>query len=180
MTPIEKNILVVDAHGNEYEATYPKRAKGLVKSGRARFVDDHTICLACPPNAKLEDSTMSENTNTIQNQPGAQLPEYMTIEYPLRKIDEIAKNQEYLLRAIASLEHQEDGQVVCRIVVARATTNQKLIAFYEKMYDDLKQQPVNGQAALAAELIQVLRDPGTSEDTQATVATLLKCYMKEL
>ena len=36
--PIEKNISVVDEQGNEYEATYPKRAKGLVKSGRARFI----------------------------------------------------------------------------------------------------------------------------------------------
>ena len=32
-TPIEKNVIVVDASGNEYEATYPKRAKGLVKKG---------------------------------------------------------------------------------------------------------------------------------------------------
>ena len=32
MTPIEKNVIVVDEQGNEYEATYPKRAKGLVKN----------------------------------------------------------------------------------------------------------------------------------------------------
>ncbi len=62
MTPIEKNIHVVDDAGNEYEATYPKRAKGLVKNGRARFVDEHTICLARPPEINLEDKTM---TNTI-------------------------------------------------------------------------------------------------------------------
>jgi len=42
-TPIEKNIIVVDEQGNEYEATYPKRAKGLVKNGRARFVDENKI-----------------------------------------------------------------------------------------------------------------------------------------
>ena len=45
MTPIEKNIRVVDEQGNEYEATYPKRAKGFVKNGRARFVDENTIAL---------------------------------------------------------------------------------------------------------------------------------------
>ena len=61
MTPIEKNIIVVDEQGNEYEATYPKRAKGLVKSGRARFVDENKICLACPPKDYLEDNNMSEN-----------------------------------------------------------------------------------------------------------------------
>lgn len=48
-TPIEKNVIVVDEQGNEYEATYPKRAKGLVKNGRARFIGENKICLACPP-----------------------------------------------------------------------------------------------------------------------------------
>lgn len=47
MTPIEKNIIVVDEQGREYEATYLKRAKGLVKNGKARFVDENKICLAC-------------------------------------------------------------------------------------------------------------------------------------
>ena len=58
-------MIVVDSQGNEYEATYPKRAKGLVKSGRARFVGDNKICLACPPSDKLEDNKMSENINKI-------------------------------------------------------------------------------------------------------------------
>ena len=31
---MEKNIIVVDEQGNEIGATYPKRAKGLVKKGR--------------------------------------------------------------------------------------------------------------------------------------------------
>ena len=63
-TPIEKNVRVIDEQGNEYEATYPKRAKGLVKNGRARFIDEHTLCLACPPNEftdNLEENIMEEN-----------------------------------------------------------------------------------------------------------------------
>lgn len=55
-----KNIAVIDEQGNRYEATWPKRARGLVKSGRARFVDEKTICLARPPD-KSEDETMSKN-----------------------------------------------------------------------------------------------------------------------
>ena len=31
MIPIEKNIIVTDVNGIEIGATYPKRAKGLVK-----------------------------------------------------------------------------------------------------------------------------------------------------
>jgi hypothetical protein len=48
--------------GNVYEATYPKRAKGLVKNGRARYITDNKIVLARPPEIKTEDNTMSENT----------------------------------------------------------------------------------------------------------------------
>jgi hypothetical protein len=40
-----ENVIVVDEQGNEYRATYPKRAKGLVKNGRARFIDENKICL---------------------------------------------------------------------------------------------------------------------------------------
>ena len=66
-------MIVVDSQGNEYEATYPKRAKGLVKSGRARFVGENKICLACPPSDKLEDNIMSENININVEQKTAEL-----------------------------------------------------------------------------------------------------------
>ena len=62
-TPIEKNVIVVDEQGNEYEATYPKRAKGLVKNGRARFVGENKICLARPPKSILEENQMTDNQN---------------------------------------------------------------------------------------------------------------------
>ena len=62
-----KNIAVVDENGNEYEATYPKRARGLVKKGRARFIDESTICLACPPDNISEDSIMTEEKNTYKD-----------------------------------------------------------------------------------------------------------------
>lgn len=47
---MEKNIIVQDENGNEIGRTYPKRAKGLVKNGRALFVDDLIIRLltTCP------------------------------------------------------------------------------------------------------------------------------------
>ena len=64
MTPIEKNIIVVDEQGNTLEATYPKRAKGLVKKGRARFISENVICLACPPE-NMEENAMSNNVSNI-------------------------------------------------------------------------------------------------------------------
>jgi hypothetical protein len=81
--PITKNIIVIDEQGNQYENTYPKRAKGLVKSGRARLVSENTICLACPPNKIWEDLKMS-NKNIK--------PEDVTVEIPNEVKEEIAKN----------------------------------------------------------------------------------------
>lgn len=37
---MEKNVIVTDVNGKVIGATYPKRAKGLVKNGRAEFIDD--------------------------------------------------------------------------------------------------------------------------------------------
>ncbi len=63
---MEKNVIVVDEQGNEYEATYPKRAKGLVKNGRARFVAENKICLACPPKKNMEEEKMEESKLTAK------------------------------------------------------------------------------------------------------------------
>jgi len=143
-TPITKNITVVDEHGNKYEATYPKRARGLVKHGRARFIEPNTICLACPPNIILEDKTMS-NDNTPA----------LTMEYLLGKIDQIANDTAYLEKAIAALQDlksepafadnpmgdnagAEKAEALSDVVKCRETTNQQLIALYTKMYDDIK------------------------------------------
>ncbi|MEA4823881.1 MAG: hypothetical protein VB111_07205 [Clostridiaceae bacterium] len=60
-TPIIKNISVRDASGNEYTPTYEKRATGLVKHGRAHWIDDQTIELARPPEYETEDIIMDTN-----------------------------------------------------------------------------------------------------------------------
>ena len=64
--PITKNISVVDEQGNEYEATWPRRARGLVKNGRARFLSENKICLACPQNL----SKMGDGDSGHQYSPG--------------------------------------------------------------------------------------------------------------
>ena len=60
---MNKNIEVVDEAGNVYEPTWTKRAKGLVKKGRARFISESMICLACPPR-KMEENEM-KNTKKL-------------------------------------------------------------------------------------------------------------------
>ena len=100
-TPIEKNVIVVDEQGNEYEATYPKRAKGLLKNGRARFVDENKICLVCPPNINLEDNKMTEDIK-IEN--------VYNINYILLQIAKIQEQTEYLNNAIEKLSEMGDGE----------------------------------------------------------------------
>jgi len=58
-----KNITVLDDSGNVIGQTFPKRAKGLIKKGRARYKDEQTLILvACPPNDNIsEEHNMNQN-----------------------------------------------------------------------------------------------------------------------
>lgn len=142
MTPIEKNVIVTDEHGNIYEATYPKRAKGLVKNGRARFVDKNTICLACPPNQNLEDIKMNENITEKST--------ILSMEYVLKQIEAVLFDTSHITKAFEKLGEmgnslgpddyagQAKAEAIGNVVSCRETTNQQLLKLYEKMYDDLK------------------------------------------
>ena len=146
MTPIEKNIIVVDEQGNEYEATYPKRAKGLCKNGRARFIDENTICLACPPKDKTEDNKMSENINAEAKT--------LTAKDIFDRISElqrqITENSNYSLHRLGdcfsdiyngeeAIERDKQKEIaeVCRVFTEREKTLVKMLEIYERMYDDL-------------------------------------------
>ena len=133
-----KTIAVVDEQGHVYEATYPKRARGLVKKGRARFVSESMICLVRPP--KREEKRMS---NTV------------TFDQLFAQLNKIVESNEFFEQALHTLASmtsqniptdsyapgdiagQARAQAVADICRARETTNQQLIRFYEKMYDDL-------------------------------------------
>ena len=61
-----KNILVTNYNGDIIGATYPKRARGLIKSGRAVQIDEGTIQLSDAVGADafsiknyMEDKTMA-------------------------------------------------------------------------------------------------------------------------
>ena len=156
MTPIEKNIIVVDEQGKTYEATYPKRAKGLVKNGRARFIDENKICLLCPPNTKLEDNDMSNTEN-------------FSIEYILKQIDALQgqlldlKNTINNIGIVEDSDHNgEEGstlhdEIAIKKIAAmtevfhhREESLQKLLKLYSKMYDDLTNKKPLKDKALAS------------------------------
>lgn len=74
--PIEKNVIVTDVNGKRVGLTYPKRARGLVKNGRAEYTGDCEIRLLFrrfdegtafthdpSVNKDTEDNTMSKVIN---------------------------------------------------------------------------------------------------------------------
>ena len=211
MEPIEKNVSVIDEYGNEYEATYPKRAKGLVKKGRARFVDDNTICLACPPDI-LEDTKMSDNNiktkvnetaepieaaekieeiEKIEEMSGSE-PE-LSVGYILSQIEKIQQDNEHIYKALETLSGIVSGQGpadvagqgkaigIADTVKCRETTNQKLIAFYEKLYDDIKPEPVDFNHFSLEQIINAIErcDAGVmSDETSKALKSALLEHLK--
>lgn len=65
MTPIEKNIIVTDVNGKIIGSTFPKRAKGLVKQGRAEYTDDQTIRLKFTHAPAADKSTEENNMSKV-------------------------------------------------------------------------------------------------------------------
>ncbi len=130
----KKTVIVIDEQGNQYESTYPKRAKCLVKSGRARYVDDNTILILTRPPLK----NMEENNNMENNK------QTLDLNYILTKIDEIIRiNQETLQRADLSEFSSVPGtknpiQAIC-------DTNNKMIDFLREMYFTMqpKEETIN-------------------------------------
>lgn len=150
-----KNIQVVDETGRSFGTTYEKRAKGLVKNGRARYLGAETICLTRPPSIKEEPSMSEINQNTTENtiniQNPANRPLEFTLESVLSRIDLILHDTDYIRQAIDSVrsfpvnDSQYGGtgdssraDAIGNAVKAREETNRKLLDLLEKMYEDLK------------------------------------------
>lgn len=136
---MEKNVAVVDEQGHSYGATYPKRAKGLVKNGRARFVDENTICLACPPNEILEDNNMSENTNH-----NAVLTEKEIFDQIVLLQKQLTEQSPTSLHRLgeAIYDTRSDDQVanICAVFAQREETLHDMMELYKRMYSDVRQE----------------------------------------
>ena len=139
---MEKNITVLDMQGNVCGATYPKRARGLVKKGRARFVDEKTICFACPPNQpedtgmdQIQIDTITENETVENMDQSVQLD----ASYLIEKVDQIVNNTEYLTTALKQLEHIEGDAAIAagKMIECRERTNQRMIEMLEKLMGKL-------------------------------------------
>ena len=73
-------IKLIDEKGKLIGITYPKRAKGMVKSGRASKVDDNTICLIEPNQGKEVKKVTKEVTNKPKGLGKIIIPKYSLSE----------------------------------------------------------------------------------------------------
>lgn len=113
---------------------------------------------------------MSENIHE-------QIPEKYTTNYALEQIEKIASQTEYLYNVISELGKisskgagdigaQSRAEALSIVIKCRETTNQKLIAFYEKMYDDLK--PVSASKKQALEIVSGFIANGNTDPSSLT------------
>lgn len=180
-SPIAKNIRVVDDAGKPLESTYPKRALGLVKHGRARFIDDTTIELLRPPATRAEETTMHTETQDLtttatapfggnhehERRETAPVREVTSSDI-LSRIDMLIGETRYLRESVEALAQipsggtgdphspgdigaQAKARAIASVVEQREQTNQKLIALLDRMYGDLSPAPVGKKPMRAPE-----------------------------
>lgn len=144
---------------------------------------------------------MSENTTVKQEKKNVVVPEpteqstpkTLTMEYVLGKIEEISANQEYLMTAITELGKlksggpgdvgtQEQGKAFGEIIKAREATNQRLIALYEKMYDDLKpkQSAESERLLMLQTVIESLSEGITPMESSQALQNILQVALQDL
>ncbi len=119
-----KNIIVLDENNKETGRTYPKRAKGLVKSGRARFVDGETIRLIGASSAVKErkKEKMKDNTDMIKT--------------AVDKIDALLNDSSHIEKAFATIEkadQQWKAESIMQVAAQREETIRKAMDFYMSM-----------------------------------------------
>lgn len=148
---------------------------------------------------------MSENKNasknvpeevteaTVTEQPIVNEQSMLTMEYILGKIEAIANDTFHIHEAIEAISQikstgpgdvgtQEQTKAIGDIVKAREATNQRLIAFYEKLYDDLKPQSVmpSERMQIIHSLIETLGDGITPIEAKEALENILGTALQDL
>lgn len=160
-SPASLKIEVTDSSGKTIGRTYEKRAKGLVKKGRARFTDENRITLLPSEDAhdyietegnKMDERIITENIENISEENSQ-----YTIESVMQCMKKILDDTQYIKDAIYNVTEIPSGdagdcgspgdvagkakaEAISTIVRERENTNQKLIDFYNKVYNDIKAQ----------------------------------------
>jgi len=102
MIPIAKNVEVVDRLGNNYAATYKRRANGLVKLGRAQWSDENKtkICLLAGPALYIEEDNAMERFDNNGNKLPEELHSDLAASAERAEIINTAKTPEEIVMYI--------------------------------------------------------------------------------
>ncbi len=132
------------------------------------------------PNNNETPKEVAEATANLLNSTLEQCSEKLTMDYLLGKLEEISLGQAFLTDAISELGKmksggpgdvgtQEQAKAVGEIIKAREATNQKLIALYEKMYDDITSK----QTSLKEMAMKALERAADDEGKIAAISDVL-------
>ena len=175
----KKTVIVIDEQGNKLESTYPKRAKGLIKNGRARVVDENTICLVdLPKHIILEENKMNNNNINLEENKEVKID----LAYIMNKIDEITKMN------LDLINNQDFGEMACvpgtkNPVQCICETNNKMIDFLQDIYkslqpkqeSELNTQIINGLTDALTDAI----DDGMDQSVIAHIIDTLAKYIEK-
>ena len=175
----KKTVIVIDEQGNKLESTYPKRAKGLIKNGRARVVDENTICLVdLPKHIILEENKMNNNNINLEENKEVKID----LAYIMNKIDEITKMN------LDLINNQDFGEMACvpgtkNPVQCICETNNKMIDFLQDIYKSFqpKESQINKQIVecLADALNNAIDDVDADEEVIKNLIDTLAKYIEK-
>ena len=186
--PIRKNIAVVDLDENFYAPTYIRRAKGLVKSGRARWSDENNknqICLLESPALTSEEDNEMDRYDNNGNKLGTaasiettvasaakEAPAEITISYILGQIELIRADSAHIAEALKMVKeiNTSDGasyaaaQAIGTVVEAREATNQEMLSIYKRMYKDMQPPKESGKTVAKLRMLEVAKEIAERSD----------------
>lgn len=168
----KKTVIVIDEQGNKLESTYPKRAKGLIKNGRAQYVDENTICLAgLPKQIILEDKRMNNNIKLEENKKVA-----IDLSYIMMKIDDIIEMNK---KALTSINFAEMSVVPDAIhpIQALCETNNKLVDFLSDIYKTLQPKEMLPNNKEVIESLSIALNNAINENLDEGVIDTIVCAL---
>lgn len=125
-TESKQTITIVDEHDKQIGKTYPKRANGLIKNKRARYIDENKIMLiACPSDEYIMEENKMNNNELNNNK--------LDLQYIIDKIDAILANNNEILNVIKDFDEQDVFENVHHPIQKIINTNNELIGLLKEL-----------------------------------------------
>lgn len=111
-----KNITVADENGKVIGSTYPKRALGLVKKDKARWINANTICLRAQD---MEEKTMANNLYEVIDNQMSKIQQQLVERNP--DTEEYVAVNTIIMETLTNLQENERKNSVVNLVKEQLT-----------------------------------------------------------